>query len=138
MLFHNFNVVEEGLARANVLKLNDEEVPVLREYVSGPADTRDFLRSIRHRFDIETVVLTLGDAGCRVSAEDVGFGVPSESVEVLNTVGAGDAFTAAFVLSLMAGQDLWASAKHANRVGAYVATQDSGMPAMPQSYRIAL
>lgn len=136
MHFHSEEVVVDSLKRADLLKLNDEEVQKLRGYVGGFAQNREFLRELRHRFEIQTIVLTLGSAGCRVSAHNTDFKAPGLEVDVVNTVGSGDAFTAAFVMKMLNGADLWDCAWHANRVGAYVATQDSGMPTMPDEYRV--
>ena len=64
--FHAEEIVRASLARADVLKLNDEEVPVLRDYVGGVADVDAFLTTLRVRFDLQCVILTLGADGCRV------------------------------------------------------------------------
>ncbi len=136
MRYHSVEVVEDCLRRADLLKLNDKEIPILRAYVDGYSDDRDYLREIRHRFRIDTIVLTLGAEGCRVSSQDIDFKVPGNKVDVVNTVGSGDAFTAAFALKLLSGADLRSCAEHANQVGAFVATQDSGTPSLPVGYRI--
>jgi fructokinase len=133
--YHSIEVVTESLNHADLLKLNDEEVPVLRSYIGGSNDSRAFVRELRHRFNITTVVLTMGADGCRVFANDVDFKEPGVPVDVVNTVGSGDAFTAAFVLQVLGGADLKSCAQHSNRVGAYVATQDSGMPDLPDHFR---
>ncbi|SVE40368.1 uncharacterized protein METZ01_LOCUS493222, partial [marine metagenome] len=129
--YHSTEVVRESLEHADLLKLNNEEIPVLRSYVGGATDAREFLKELRHRYRINTVVLTLGARGCRVFAENVDFSEPGIRVDVVNTVGAGDAFTAGFVLQMLQGADLKTCAQYANRVGSYVATQDSGMPDLP-------
>jgi fructokinase len=133
--YHTAEVVTESLEEADLLKLNDEEIPVLRAYVGGTEDPREFLRELRHRYNIPTIVLTLGARGCRVSADNVDFSEPGIPVDVVNTVGSGDAFTAGFVLQMLEGADLKTCAQHANRVGSYVATQDSGMPDIPDHLR---
>ncbi len=95
---------------------------------------RPGLRILTH--GIETVVLTLGAEGCRVIGPEGDFRVPAAPRQVVNTVGAGDAFTAAYILSRLAGRDALACAQEANRVGGYVTTQDSGTPELPEEYRI--
>lgn len=134
--YHSTEVVTKSLEQADLLKLNEEEVPVLRSYVGGATDAREFLKELRHRYCINTVVLTLGARGCRIFAENVDFSEPGILVDVANTVGAGDAFTACFVLLMLEGADLKTCAQYANRVGAYVATQDSGMPNLPDHLRL--
>ena len=133
--YYDPDVIVHGLTLANVLKLNDDEVTVLRTCIEGASDDRDYLRNLRREFEIETIVLTLGQHGCRIFSNDIDFKEPAVCVEVANTVGAGDAFTAAFVMQLLAGADLKTCAKRANEVGAFVASQDSGMPTLPVTLR---
>jgi fructokinase len=134
--YHSEDVVLSCLHQANILKLSDEEVPILRGYLPGFRDVRDYLREIRQAFSIDVVVMTMGSAGCRILAANTDFSVPATAVNVANTVGAGDAFTAAFALHYLAGHDLRTCAEHGNKVGAYVATQDSGMPRLPDEFRV--
>ena len=134
--YHSPEVVKASLAAADFLKLNDEETAILREYVGGARDDREFVKEIRREFGIDTVVLTMGANGCRVFAQNVDFKAPGIAVEVVNTVGSGDAFAAGFVLQMLSGSDLKTCAQHANRVGAYVATQDSGTPVLPARFQV--
>jgi fructokinase len=134
--FHSEEVVRESLHLANLLKLSDEEVPALRGYTGGAGDDGAFLNGVRERFGIETVVLTLGAEGCRVLGPEGDLRIPATPQRVVNTVGAGDAFTAAFVLHRLAGRDAFTCADWGNRAGGYVATQDSATPELPGEFRI--
>ena len=133
--FHSEGVVRESLRLTDVLKLSDEEVPILRDHLGGPEDEEEFLSMVRDRFGIETVVLTLGAKGCRVIGPEGDFESPTTPHNVVNTVGAGDAFTAAYILHRLAGHDARTCACEANRVGGYVTTQNSGTPALPGEFR---
>ena len=134
--FHAEEVVLSSLARADVLKLNGEEVPVLRDYVGGVADVDDFLTELRARFDLQCVVLTLGADGCRAIGDAGICQAVGEKRRVVNAVGAGDAFTAAFALHLLNGETVQTCAERANAVGGFVTTQDSGMPMLPGRFRV--
>lgn len=134
--FHAEEVVLSSLARADVLKLNGGEVPVLRDYVGGVADVDDFLTELRARFDLQCVVLTLGADGCRVIGDAGICQAVGKKRRVVNTVGAGDAFTAAFALHLLNGATIRTCAEQANAVGGFVTTQDSGMPMLPKRFRV--
>lgn len=134
--FHSEEVVRESLHLANILKLSDEEVPTLRGYLRGAGDDRAFLDGVRERFGVETVALTLGAEGCRVLGPEGDFRVAAAPQRVVNTVGAGDAFTAAFVLHRLAGRDAFTCAEWGNRAGGYVATQDSATPELPEEFRV--
>ena len=134
--YHGQDVVLASLKRADVLKLNDEEIPLLREYVGGDQDDDAFLWAVWQQFDLRCIVLTLGAKGCRIVSDYGIFDVAGEKTTVENTVGAGDAFAAAFVLNWLKGADLQVCAQHANAVGGFVTTQDSGMPELPAHFRI--
>jgi fructokinase len=134
--YHTEGVVIASLGFADILKLSDEETPILRAYLGGPEDDGAFLAGVLERFGIETAVLTLGPGGCRVIGPEGDLRIPAAPQRVVNTVGAGDAFTAAFILSRLAGRNAAACARHANRVGGYVTTQDSGTPDLPEEFRI--
>lgn len=133
--FYTAEVIDHGLRNANLLKLNDQEIPVLRCFWGGPSDDREFLKALRWEFGIDTIVLTLGEDGCRVFSDDIDFKEPCAPVDVANTVGAGDAFMAGFVLQMLVGADLKTCARRANQIGAFVATQYSGMPSIPDHLR---
>ncbi len=134
--YHSAEVVHASLCTADLLKLSEEEVPILREYLGGIGDEAAFLLDLRDRFDTERVVLTLGAGGCRVLGPEGDIRVPSPTRKVLNTVGAGDVFAAAFVLHLLAGADGRTCAERANRAGGYVVAQDSGTPEFPEEFRV--
>ena len=134
--YHTDEIVRESLTRADVLKLNDEEVVLLRDYVGGEEDVDVFLTGICVRFDLRCVILTLGEQGCRVVSEEGICQAVGKKQEVVNTVGAGDAFTAAYVVHLLAGAPMQMCAEQANAVGGFVTTQDGGMPPLPAHFRV--
>ena len=134
--YHTDEIVRESLIRANVLKLNDEEVVLLRDYVGGEEDVDVFLTGILARFDLQCVILTLGEQGCRVVSDGGICQAVGKRQQVVNTVGAGDAFTAAYVMHLLAGAPMQICAEQANAVGGFVTTQDSGMPPLPAHFRV--
>lgn len=134
--FHDTDVVQQSLSLANVLKLNADEVSTLRTYLNGAQDDVAFLNDLRVRFGLKLVIQTRGASGSCVYAGGEPILVPGVSQDVVNTVGAGDAFTAAFVCHYLAGHDVRACAQVGNEVGGFVTTQDSATPALPEHHRI--
>lgn len=122
-------LVERLLALSNVVKLNDEEAAILQElYGEQPAGVEAFARRWAERFGWQALCVTRGAAGCAVLtggeyAEVAGFPVP-----VADTVGAGDAFSAAFVHGLASGWRPAEIGECANRVGALVASRRGAIP----------
>ncbi len=113
--------VVSGIARATVLKLNDEEVDTLSLRPSG-------LFADNPRLGI--AVVTRGPEGCEVfTREGEHFTSPAVSDgPVVDTVGAGDSFSAAFVASLLAGESVRAAAEAGNRLGGRVAARAGAIP----------
>ncbi len=135
-IYHSKTVVERSLELANVVKLNDDEVPVLRHYIGGSSDDDLFLADVQKRFDLHEVVLTLGEQGCRIFSSCGVVSSISHPQTVTDAVGAGDAFTAAFIGSVLSGADLKTSADRANDVGGFVVTQMGATPVLPERFCI--
>jgi fructokinase len=139
-------LIEQSLATADVLKLNDGELPVVVETLGieaeGAASVRQLLprypvqaavRELFRRFPLRVVALTRGGHGS-VLVDRAGRVSEHEGLKVetlADTVGAGDAFTAALVMGLLANRDLDRINAVANRLAAYVCTQPGATPAMP-------
>ena len=121
--------VEASLETADIVKLNDEELEVLSGRLdwpgSNPAEVSAFLQD---RYRLDGVWVTRGEHGCLLRGGDELVECAGIGVEVADTVGAGDAFTAAMIWSRGQGWPLADSAELANRVGALVASRPGGMP----------
>jgi fructokinase len=130
--YYSAEVLEAGLRNCDVLKLSDEELPVLARLVGVNGNEPSSLESLLERYTLKLIALTKGSDGsilldgngCRNHE-----GVPAV---VVDTVGAGDAFTAAVTMGLMHGDNLDAISDHANRLASYVCGQNGAMPAMPK------
>lgn len=133
--FYDREVVAESLARAHLVKLSEEELATLRGYFPGEGDEAAYIHGLAERFELELVVVTLGERGCRVHGPEGVLEAAGERIEVVDTVGAGDAFTAAFALNYLAGHALAECAAAANAVGAFVAGQAGATPALPARFR---
>ncbi len=133
--FVDRGVIERSLGLANVLKLNDQELVVLGEMfgVSGPVEAS--VEALADRFGLRLVAVTRGSAGSLLFAEGRWSDNPGEAVEVVDAVGAGDAFTAAMTLGVLAGRPLDEINRRADAVAAFVCTRPGGTPALPESLR---
>ncbi len=129
--FFTAEAVRDSLARADVLKLNETELPTVAE-IAGVGTASDPLRALRELFDLRCAVCTFGERGSRIVSADEDFRRPGRPVEVVDTVGAGDAFTAALSVGLLRGWPLDRSQEWANRVAAFVCTQAGAVPRLPK------
>lgn len=121
-------VVRHSLAHADVVKINDHELRRMAEWYDLPAGLREATRALAERFGCRTVCVTRGGEGAALLNEGRWSEHAGYRVEVKDTVGAGDAFLAAFLTGLLAGLDDRALLQHANLLGAYVATQPGAVP----------
>ncbi|MBI1842677.1 MAG: carbohydrate kinase [Verrucomicrobia bacterium] len=128
-------LIEESLALANVLKLNDGELPRLSEIFHLEGDIPSRLSQLASRYNLRTIAYTRGSGGSLLFSEGRWSDHPGASVAVVDTVGAGDSFTAAMTLGLLSGWDLDRINEHANQVAAHVCSRAGAMPELPHNLR---
>lgn len=133
--FYSREIIAQSLQLANVLKLNDGELPVLAQLFALPGELREQLSALAQRFELRVVALTRGAQGSLLLADGEWSDHPGLPAKVVDTVGAGDAFTAAMTLGLLARKPLAAINAHANKVAAYVCSQPGATPNLPASLR---
>ena len=133
--FYSRDVIEQSLQLANVLKLNDDELPTLAAMFNLTGSAEDHIERLAQTFGLRIVALTRGANGSllyqRVNDEVRWSDCPSRPVKVVDTVGAGDSFTAAMVLGLLRKMDLDEINTIANEVARYVCSQPGATPALP-------
>jgi fructokinase len=134
--FIDRDVIEGSLELANVLKLNDQELPVFAKLFGLSGGDGDQLWKLAGRFNLTTVVLTRGQRGSLIGTKSGWSDHSGLTVEVCDTVGAGDAFTAALAVGLLAGWEPAAINHRASEVAAFVCTRPGGMPELPERFRI--
>jgi fructokinase len=132
------SLVKRLMRNADVVKLNEEELACVQEFTGLPRPTEAFCREGADRYGWNAVCVTLGGRGCAVLAH--GDYVESEGyvVDVADTVGAGDAFAAAFMHGLVSEWPVNEIAAFANRVGALVASREGAIPAWTLEEAVAL
>ena len=123
-------LVRELMARGQVVKLNAEEaVEVNRMFDRSPVSVESFCRNYSREFGWQSACVTLGEKGCAMLVGGEYVEANGYQVRADDTVGAGDAFTAAFIHGLSLEWPAGKIADFANRVAALVASRPSGTPA---------
>jgi fructokinase len=127
----NLALVESLSALATVIKLNEQEAQRLFELKFAPQVYRveRFCRRWSKSFDVELICVTMGSAGCAIYSNDSVQTFAGYSVDVVDTVGAGDAFSAALLYGLDLGWPLEQVASFANALGAVIASRAGATPA---------
>jgi fructokinase len=127
----DLQLVERLSSMATILKLNDAEAEILFGLTLGsiPYSLEDFCSHWSTLYGIQTIVVTLGGEGCAVFSADTLTTYRGFDVQVIDTVGAGDAFSAAFLHGFHLGWPLDRTARFANALGATVASRAGATPA---------
>jgi fructokinase len=133
--FVDRDIVADSLELADALKLNDQELLELAKLFGLPVGDRAAMSELAHRFGLRLVALTRGPAGSLLLAEGRWSDDPGRPVIVRDTVGAGDAFTAALLVGLLSRHPLNAINRHANQVAAFVCAQSGGTPTLPDELK---
>ena len=126
----NIALVRRLCAHCSILKLNEHEVRVLAAaYSMQPEISLESLaQHLSDTFDIPTICITLGSHGCFVYDQGSAIRVPGLTIQTRDTVGAGDAFAAAFLHGYHRGLPILETARLANIVGAIVASRHGATP----------
>ena len=145
--WYTAEVIAESLSRANILKINDEELDVVATMLLGEPTlpdkliaedaerTRRVCRELIVRYNLDMLILTCGAIGSYVFTESQESYVATPKVQVADTVGAGDSFTATFVAQLLLGKSIREAHQKAVQVSAFVCTQNGAMPVLPKYLR---
>ncbi|MCU0647453.1 MAG: PfkB family carbohydrate kinase [Gemmatimonadaceae bacterium] len=129
------DVLEQSLVLANVLKVNEEELPVLARTFGLEGSVLDQLDTLMDRWSLWAVALTRGARGSVLLDVRGAVEHPGLAVTVGDAVGAGDAFTAALMLGLLAEWEPTEINARANAVAAAVASQRGAMVPLPDDVR---
>jgi fructokinase len=136
--FWTAGIIRESLPLADALKLNEDELPAVAAAVGLAGGESDVLGDLIARYGFRLVALTRGAGGSTlVTAGGVRSDRPCVPVEVVDTVGAGDSFTAALAIGLTAGLTLDRLHDWAGRVAAFTCTQAGGTPRFPPHLRLS-
>ncbi|MDD6584436.1 MAG: carbohydrate kinase [Bacteroidales bacterium] len=135
--FYSIDVIEASCQRANVLKINEEELVIVSELLRlGTPLVEQQCRLLMERFSLDMLVLTCGSNGSYIfTPVETSFRV-TPLVQVADTVGAGDSFTATLVADLLKGESVGVAHEHAVQLAAYVCTQQGAMAEWPEALRL--
>ena len=134
--FYTKDILCNSMKRCNILKINDEELVTVSRMFGYPGiDLQDKCWILLGKYNLRMLILTCGINGSYVfTPGNVSF-QPTPKVEVADTVGAGDSFTAAFIASLLKGMSVAEAHALAVRTSAFVCTRKGAMPELPPDLR---
>lgn len=131
--FYTKEILCNSFRKCNILKINDEELVTVSRMFGYPGiDLQDKCWILLAKYNLKMLILTCGVNGSYVfTPGEVSF-VETPKVEVADTVGAGDSFTAAFVSSILMGKTVREAHLRAVKTSAFVCTQNGAMPVLPE------
>ncbi len=133
--FFNKEILDQSMKRCNVLKINDEELITISRMLGYPGtDLQSKCWILFGRYNLKMLILTCGVNGSYIFTSGNMSFLATPQVEVADTVGAGDSFTAAFVSSILKGLPVAEAHRKAVEVSAFVCTQNGAMPVLPAKY----
>ena len=128
--FYSKEIIHNSLEAADFLKLNEEEIVVLKDLLSLD------IQEVKERYELELVILTLGEEGSQIISANDSFEHPAAKCNVIDTVGAGDSFTASFIINYLNGVDIKDAQELASRVAAYVCEHKGATVPIPDEFKL--
>jgi len=133
--YYSEEVIRQSLDLAKILKLNDDELPILASLCDVSGTDVEILNQLSQKWNLKLVALTRGSQGAMIVRGSEISNCPGLKVAVKDTVGAGDAFTAALVLGLLRNDPLELINRRACEVAAYVCSCSGATPPLPDEIR---
>ena len=134
---YNEEIVRFSLANTNIVKLNEDESKEIGRMLFGKElDMVDLTRHLRSEYpQMHHVIFTAGGEGCYVYDKHTLHHIKSEPVHVVDAIGAGDSFSAAFMYTFCKTGDIIKSAQVGNKVGGFVASSSGAIPKYSEEIR---
>jgi len=126
--YYSCEVIVESLMLADILKINDEEIRIVAGMLGLSDDAVTACRELIGSFGLRLVILTKGPEGSEVITADKVIPQGVDDVEIVDTVGAGDSFTAAFTVAYLRGDTLAEAQRLASATASYVCSRKGAMP----------
>lgn len=134
--FYSAEIIHESLNRADILKLNEDELPIVSELFNIEGTQAEQIASIISKYNLKSVIFTQG-AVCSEVYDPAGLVSRMETpkVNVADTVGAGDSFTATYITAVLLGKSIAEAHALAVKVAAFVCTQNGAINPLPEDCR---
>ena len=127
--YYDAGLIREFLNYADVFKINDDEILTVRRLFSLAGSDEEVCRTLLAEYGLRYLIFTAGENYSVIYSPQARSYLPTPKVEVVDTVGAGDAFSGAFVYGILTGKTMEQAHRDAVRVSAFVCTRPGAWPA---------
>lgn len=135
--FYSKEIIEHSLSLCNILKINDDEIKIVTDELKLTGiNMIENCQELIRRYKLQILILTCGENGSYIFTPSEQSYLPTPKVDVADTVGAGDSFTAAFTVAILQGASIKEAHKKAVDISAFVCTRHGAMPAIPESIKL--
>ena len=126
--YYDAGLIREFLNYADVFKINDDEILTVRRLFSLAGSDEEVCRTLLAEYGLRYLIFTAGENYSVIYSPQARSYLPTPKVEVVDTVGAGDAFSGAFVYGILTGKTMEQAHRDAVRVSAFVCTRPGAWP----------
>jgi fructokinase len=133
--FYDKQLIDQSLRFSNILKINDDELLIVSKLFGWEGDEEYLCRNLLDNFELKLVAYTCGTKGSYLYSKDERSFLKTPEVKVKDTIGAGDSFTAALMVSLLNGDTLRKCHALAVDISAFVCENDGAMPEYSKELR---
>ncbi|MFN9628358.1 MAG: PfkB family carbohydrate kinase [Planctomycetota bacterium] len=131
--FYSAKVIAESMQRASVVKLNHEELPIVSSLLGLDLGSElEQCQKLIDRYGLIALALTRGDQGSAVYLRGQWDRQPALDIQAIDTVGAGDAFSAVLIMGILSGKPLSQIHLKASKIAAYICTQRGAVVPIPE------
>ncbi len=126
--FYSKELIEECLKAVNILKTNEDELQILAQWFNVTFDVKSTAEWLLNNFNLDEIIITKGKDGAAYLNKQIFINHPGYKVNVIDTVGSGDSFLAAFIAGKLTHKTPENILDNACKTGSFVATKNGGMP----------
>lgn len=125
--FFNKEIINSTLSLSNVVKCNEDELPILCQYANIEASPETYYNYLKHQ-GVDCFILTCGNVSSTIYLNNEKSYLKTPKTNVIDTVGAGDCFTATFITEILKGNNLYNSHQKAVETAALICSKLGAMP----------
>ena len=134
--FYSLEIIESSLIRTDILKINDDELPVVCSLLELKGSDEKCLMTLIERYQLKMAILTRGGNGSILMSPARASKHRGIATHIKDTIGAGDSFTAVATIGFLQGLGLDEINEKANRLAAYVCSQQGAMVPVPEPLKL--